>query len=274
MKKRSKGEETLDPASEQFYCKVLQIMNEAGIPFLVGGAFALGHYTGIVRRTKDLDLFVHPHDVERTLAAFTAAGYETEMTAPHWLAKAIGKEHFVDLIFSSGNGIARVDEEWFQHAADAVILSIPVRVCPVEEMLWSKVFILARERCDSADVAHLLRACAADLDWPRLLRRFDAHWRVLLSHLIFFGFIYPAERAAIPEAVLRELLARLETELTTDPPTDPVCQGTLLSWDQYLVDLEQWGYQDARLRPRGTLTAEEIAYQTERTRQENAAHGT
>ena len=28
------------------------------VPFLVGGAYAFAHYTGIVRHTKDLDLFV------------------------------------------------------------------------------------------------------------------------------------------------------------------------------------------------------------------------
>jgi hypothetical protein len=274
MGAKKAAQDVLDPASREFYSQVLTILNDAGIPFLIGGAFALGHYTGIIRRTKDLDIFVHPQDVDRTLAAFAAQGYQTELTAPHWLAKAFYKDDFVDVIFSSGNGVARVDEEWFQHASAGKILGKTVQVCPVEEILWSKVFILARERCDAADVAHLLRACAAELDWPRLLRRFDAHWRVLLSQLILFGFIYPAERAQIPAQVMQELLDRLQAELTSEAPADPVCQGTLLSWDQYLIDMEEWGYQDGRLRPRGNLTAEEIAFQTERTRQENAArHG-
>lgn len=29
------------------------------------------------------------------------------------------------------------------------------------------------------------------LDWSRLARRFGQHWRVLPSHLILFGCIYP-----------------------------------------------------------------------------------
>jgi hypothetical protein len=59
----------------------------------------------------------------------------------------------------------------------------------VEETIWSKAFVMERERYDGADIAHLLRASAERLDWHRLLERFDAHWPVLLSHLILFGFI-------------------------------------------------------------------------------------
>ena len=49
------------------------------------------------------------------------------------------------------------------------------------------------------------------------------------------------------------------SELHSPPPTDHVCQGTLLSLLEYLGDLERWGYQDARIRPRGGMIAEEIA---------------
>ena len=53
---------------------------------------------------------------------------------------------------------------------------------------------MERERYDGADIAHLLRARADQLAWRRLLRRFGPHWRVLLGHLVLFGFVYPGER--------------------------------------------------------------------------------
>jgi hypothetical protein len=34
------------------------VLADAGIPFLVGGAFAHACFTGIRRSTKDLDLFI------------------------------------------------------------------------------------------------------------------------------------------------------------------------------------------------------------------------
>jgi hypothetical protein len=43
-------------------------LQEAHIPFLIGGAYALNHYAGTTCQTKDLDLFVSPHDRHRTLA--------------------------------------------------------------------------------------------------------------------------------------------------------------------------------------------------------------
>jgi hypothetical protein len=70
---------------------------------------------------------------------------------------------------------------------------------------------------------------------------------VLLSHLILFGFVYPTERTQVPAWVMRELLGRLESELDTPAPPDGVCYGTLLSREQYLKDIQSWGYRDARL---------------------------
>jgi hypothetical protein len=85
---------------------------------------------------------------------------------------------------------------------------------------------------------------------------------VLLSHLILFGFVYPAERDLVPEWVMQELIYRLSHELQTTPPDELLCQGTLLSREQYLMDTLQWGYQDARLLPQGTLTQEEVDHWT------------
>jgi hypothetical protein len=71
-----------------------------------------------------------------------------------------------------------------------------------------------------------------------------------------FGFIYPCERHRIPAGTMRELLGRLESELTTGA-SERLCQGTLISRAQYLVDVERWGYEDPRLAPRGNMTERE-----------------
>jgi hypothetical protein len=246
----------LDPVSRDFYRRVMHELEAHAIPFLVGGAYALERYTGIGRHTKDFDLFVHPRDVERALDVLGAAGCVTDVPFPHWLAKAHRGDDVVDLIFSSGNGVALVDDDWFRHSVAEIVLDVPVRLIPAEEMIWSKAFIMERERYDGADVAHILRACADGLDWPRLLRRFGAGWRVLLQHLVLFGFIYPCERSRVPAAVMRELVGRLDGELTRPAP-DRVCQGTLISRAQYLVDVERWGYADPRLAPQGNMTEAE-----------------
>ena len=252
----------LAPHTYTFYRQSLLALHAAQVPFLIGGAYALEHYTGVTRQTKDLDLFVQSHDLHRTLAVLRAAGYHTELTSSHWLGKANAGEDYIDVVFSGGNGIANVDETWFTHAVEGEILDLPVRFCPPEEMLWSKAYVMERERYDGADIAHLLRACGEEFDWPRLLHRFGLHWRVLCSHLLLFGFIYPAERSLIPHWVIQELVSRWLREEGSALPTERLCQGTLLSRAQYLIDIQEWGYGDGRLPPTGNLTAENVAQWT------------
>ena len=251
----------LDPRAREFYCHTLRVFEQNRLRYLIGGAYALERYTGIERHTKDLDIFVPVDEFERTLAALDRAGFKTEMPFPHWLGKAFHGEFFVDVIYSSGNGIARVDDEWFEHATSDHVFDVPVLLCPPEEMIWSKSFIQERERFDGSDIAHLLRAHGAQLDWRRMLRRFNAHWQVLLSHLVLFAYIYPSEREQVPGWVVAELMQRHESALSA-PPSERVCRGTLLSRQQYLQDVDDWGYRDARRRPENPMSEAEIAIWT------------
>ena len=236
----------------------MNLLRENGVPFLVGGAFAFARYTGIERDTKDFDLFLRRADFDRAAAVLEKAGYETGLTFSHWLGKAFRGDAFIDLIFSSGNGIATVDEAWFEYCVPGRVLGLDVRLIPAEEMIWSKGLIMERERFDGADVAHLIRAVGRKLDWQRLLDRFGPHWRPLYAHLILFGFIYPSDRSAIPVWVMAELESRLSNEVGEPDADGNVCYGTILSRQQYLVDINRWGYRDARLEPAGNLTPEQI----------------
>jgi hypothetical protein len=247
-----------DVSAQDFYRRAPGILRSAGVPFLLGGAYALTHYTGIARHTKDLDLFLCRADLDRARAALEAGGYRTELTYEHWLAKAFSDVHFIDLIFNLGNGQGPVDESWFDTAEDGDLFGRPVKVIGPEDMVWSKLFTLDRGRYDGADVAHVLRARGERLDWKRLLARCGRHWRVLLSHLVLFGYVYPTERDRVPVWVLRELVGRVLHESGDAQPAEPICQGTLLSPTQYQVDVEERGYHDARLPPYGDMTPDQV----------------
>jgi hypothetical protein len=41
-----------------------------------------------------------------------------------------------------------------------------------------------------------------------------------------------------------------------------VCQGTLVSRAQYVLDIGQYGYADARLAPRGRMSPEDAIFWT------------
>jgi hypothetical protein len=250
----------VETPSRLFYREAMEVLNRAGVPFLVGGAFAFIHQAGIDKSTKDLDIFARPKDVQRLLEACAAAGYDTDLVFSHWLAKIRSPEGFIDVIFNSGNGVAVVEDGWFEHATAGEVLGVPVLIAPAEETIWSKAFVMERERYDGADVVHLILAQNGErLDWRRLLERFGPHWRVLLAHLVLYGFIFPSERSRVPAWVMQELLQRLERELAAPDATDPVCYGTLLSWSQYLGDVLGGSFRDARIRPVGNMSAEEVA---------------
>ena len=261
--------------ARQFYEDCMRCLKNEGIDFLVGGAYALAHYTGIVRYTKDLDLFIRPRDLERCMKALEKYSYRTEVTFPIWLAKAFCGNDFVDIIYRSGNGLAEVDDAWFDYATPANVLDCDVRLCPVEETILSKAFIMERERYDGADILHYIHACAETMDWDRLLQRFEEHWRVLLSHLVLFGFVYPGSKHRVPKWVMEVLCDALredESEAHQHRFTR-LCNGPLLSRVHYIVDTTQGGYRDARFSPRGSLSRDDIAKwkeELERTRDDIA----
>ncbi len=255
-------------SAHEVYREALADLGCDGVPFLIGGAFALERYTGLVRRTKDLDIFVRQADRFRLMDRLTAAGFQFEWRFTHWLGKAWKGDHSIDLIFNSGNGLCPVDDLWFHHAVPSKVMDVDVLLVPPEEMLWSKAFVMERNRYDGGDIAHLLRAAAPSMDWARLLLRFNGHWRVLFSHVILFGYIYPSHRLRIPQWFMNEMIRRLELDMKSLPADQRVCQGTLLSWSQYLIHLDRGEYEDARQRPRGSLTPEETRYMTDVLSQE------
>lgn len=257
----------LDKATLDFYLRAMDVLDASGVPYLVGGAYALASHAGIVRHTKDLDVFVRPADAERALAALAQRGrWRIDRVFPHWLAKAydtsgltgpaVGDDPpFVDVIYGSGNGLCAVDDEWFANAVEGQALGRPAKLCPAEEILWTKAFIQERERYDGADINHVILARGRSLDWARLLRRFRGHERVLLGHVMFFGYAYPSERSRVPEWVVDQLMKAVREEPAV---SEKVCHGTFLSRQQYLIDLNERGYDDARLAPRGPMSGDDV----------------
>ena len=247
-------------------------LQDADIPFLIGGAYVVEVYAGVSRHTKDFDLYLRPQHVDLALDALKRRGYKTKKTFPHWLAKAGRGRDYVDLIFRAGNGLCEVDDSWFERAHGHEFLGLEVKLCAPEEMIWMKAYIMERERFDGADIAHILQSCAEKLDWPHLVHRFGPDWRVLLSHLVLFGYIYPGERDKIPAAIMDDLIARLQSEKRT-AGAEHICRGTLLSRKQYLLDIQERGFRDARLQQRVHMNAKDIAHWTRAIAKEKKARG-
>lgn len=258
----------MDAASRAFYRRATALLRANDVTFMLGGAYALCVYTGLTRHTKDIDFFLRPADVERALAAFEKEGFRTEKTFPHWLAKIHCAENFADLIYAAGNGLCEIDDSWFERARAEEFLGQPVKVLAPEEIIWMKAFVQERERFDGADIAHLIQSVAEKIDWRHLRDRFAQDWRVLYAHLVLFGYIFPSERHRLPPEMMREMAERVAAEGETRARRR-ICRGTLLSRAQYLPDVNERGYHDARLEPRTTMDERDVERWTAAIDEEN-----
>jgi len=238
----------IDPQTQAVFRRAVQVLSEPDLPYAVGGLFALYHYAGVWRRVKDLDLFLLPEKVPVAARLLRRAGFAVRLRHPEWLVEAYLHGSKVDLIFGMGNWLAPVDQGWLDHSRPGRLLGLAVRYAPPEEIIWSKSFVAGRERNDTGDVLHLLLACGPTLDWHRLLARYGAEHRpLLLSYIVLFDYVYPADRAAIPAWVREQVLAAYTADLNRPWRGPKLCRGPLLDGGgTYALDIEFRGYRDAR----------------------------
>ncbi len=232
------------PDSEAFYSECLRLLAASDIPFLVSGTYALACYTGIVRPTKDVDVFAKAGDSLKILAYFKEQGFGVEMVEERWLARVVRGGLFMDVIFNMPTASTHVTDDWFEHAPRVAIYDTPVRLVPPTEFVWSKIFVQDRYRYDGADVAHMILKTHDQIDWHRLLSNMELYWEVLLVALLNFRFIYPSERNLVPRWLLDELLERVRSQAEVEPPHLKVCRGRIFSPRDYVTDVKEWGFSE------------------------------
>ena len=232
--------------AERFYAEVLSDLLDARVQFLVGGGYAVNFYTSARRPTKDLDIFTTARELPCLLSCLQHDGRTASVVDESWIGKVHFGEDFVDIIFGSSNGAVPVQERWLKHAREGHVLGVCVPLVSPTELIWSKVFVQKRQRHDGSDIANLILKQHDDIDWQRLIAYMDAHWEVLLCHVLSFRWIYPSERDAVPAWLLDELLERLRRQREHPPPGARLCRGRFLSSSDYRSAIEKWGFLDIK----------------------------
>ncbi|MGH7476407.1 MAG: hypothetical protein ACRELD_08960 [Longimicrobiales bacterium] len=239
------GEFWIPEAERNVYREALEVLNRAGIPYVVTGLYALYEYTGIYRKTKDLDLILDPGALLDAAAELKRHGFRMELAQAHWLGKAFKNDVMIDLVFGIGNGLSLIDRAWYEHSRPAVLAATPVRVAPAEELIWHRIFISERHRSDESDILHLIFTQGDKLDWKRIMKRMGENWLLLLSQIHFFDYVYPGYRSRIPDWLRRDLLERARQLL--EAGDDGVeFRGTLVSRFSFAIDVNEWGLPDLR----------------------------
>jgi hypothetical protein len=239
------GEFWIPEEERQAYQKALRALNEAGVRYVISGLYALYEYTGIYRKTKDLDVFVEPGTVVEAARVLKAAGFRTHLEQSHWIAKAMWDDKQVDLIYGMGNGMAFIDAHWYERSRPGILAATPVRMAPPEDLIWHRLFVSERHRSDMADVLHLFMRRGNELDWDHLIKRVGNDWRLLLAQIHLFDFVYPGHRAHVPQWVRKQLYKQAEDEIDVVGDAK-ICCGTIISRFSYTIDVNEWGFRDPR----------------------------
>jgi hypothetical protein len=236
--------ELISDAQREIYQRVIRDARARGIRFALGGGFAVNTYTHRWRDTKDLDLYIRPQDQEAMIDLLTSAGlsdyYDQLPYDRAWIYRGYSEGTIVDIIWEMANYRAQVDELWLTRGPEADFCGELVRLLPAEEMIWSKIHVLQRDRCDLPDVLNLIYAVGATLDWEHLLRRLANDAPLLGSALLIFTWLCPGRAQAFP----LWLWERLQLPA---PPLDPAPECHHCRVD--LLDSRPWFGPTSKAEP-------------------------
>jgi len=136
------------------------ILQESGIPFVLGGGLAAWARGG-PKTEHDVDLLVRAEDADAALAAFERAGWKTERPPEGWL-----------LIFNPSGG--PITDEIIERAAVLEVMALRIPVFSLEEVLTSKLLAITEQEPDFSAVLELARALREQIDWETVRNRTEA----------------------------------------------------------------------------------------------------
>jgi predicted nucleotidyltransferase len=182
---------------EQSLKRAAASLRDADVPFVLGGSLAAWARGG-PRLSRDLDLFVKRDDAERALDALVKAGMRPERPPEDWLLKVWDGSVMIDLIFEA-RGLS-VTDEVLARADELNVLSMPMRVLALEDVMTTKLLALTEQTLDYGRPVQIARALREQIDWGHVRARTEesAYARAFLFLLEELGVIEsPSASAAV-----------------------------------------------------------------------------
>jgi predicted nucleotidyltransferase len=143
-------------------------LNEAGVPFVLGGGLACWARGG-PKTEHDVDFLVRPDDADAAQQALARVGMRTEKPPEGWLLKAYDDGVLIDLIFDPQDG--PIDDSTFQRADEFEVQAMRMKVAALEDVLVQKLLALEEQEPDFSSVLELARALREQVNWDEVRER-------------------------------------------------------------------------------------------------------
>lgn len=166
-------------------------------------------YTGQSHEAKDLDFVILGCDRDAMIRITQEAGlhdYFNEKPYDRaWIYRATDGDVLVDLIWAMANQRSKVDRAWIEQGPEVGVDGVRFRLMPAEELLWIKLYIMQKDRCDWPDALNLVYTAGRDLDWRYVLARFGEDRPLLGGLLSMFLWVCPDRARELPAWLWREV---------------------------------------------------------------------
>lgn len=143
-------------------------LNDAGIPFVLGGGLACWA-RGAPKTEHDVDFLVRPEDAQHAQQALAALGMQPETPPEGWLLKAYDDGVLVDLIFDPQDG--PIDDRTFERAEELEVHAMKMKVAALEDVLVQKTLALNEQQPDYSSLLELARSLREQVNWAEVRER-------------------------------------------------------------------------------------------------------
>ena len=148
------------------------ILQEAGIPFVLGGGLSAWARGG-PKTEHDIDFLIREKDADAALEAFARAGLEVERPPEGWLYKAWHDNgSLIDLIFNPAGG--PITDELIENAPVLEVMALRIRVLSLEDVFATKLLAITEQEPQFDAVLELARALREQVDWDTVRVRTES----------------------------------------------------------------------------------------------------
>ncbi|MBU2669540.1 nucleotidyltransferase family protein [Actinoplanes bogorensis] len=145
--------------------KVASTLKGAGIPFALGGSFAVYAHGGH-SSDHDVDFLLREKDKDQALAELAQVGFRTEQPPEDWLVKVYDEDRMVDLIYRPVE--TPVTDETLRDTEQISVEAIYMPVLSATQLMVHKLLSYSQHYCDFATGLPVARSLREQIDWRRV----------------------------------------------------------------------------------------------------------